>query len=266
MGVMARLLRKLRRALFDADSSFCDMYEDAHARAAAEEYLVHIRRHLHERFGKQRLTIVDAGCQAGRLLIPLAQDGHRLIGIDASGFALRRARRHAQALGLSVELRRGDIGRLRRWVAPSGLDAVVCTEVLYLCEEYRTLLRLLADSVKPGGLLFVSHRPSLYYMACALRQGEFEQASSLMRRTEGPSPHSGYHNWQTQEQLGELYREANARVLDCYPVDYEEVQLNLAQPLDPEVKRLLDSADHTDSTFRIPSYFFVVAQKTRDMR
>ena len=165
---MARLLRKTLRALFNYDPAFCDMYADAHAKAAAAEYLGHIQRHLRDQFGEQRLTILDAGCQTGRFLIPLAKQGHRLIGIDASRFSLRRARQHAARASVSVEIHKGDLANLRRWIAPRSLDVVLCLEVLYLCQNYRELLRLLAESVKPGGLLCVSHRPTHYYVAAAL--------------------------------------------------------------------------------------------------
>jgi len=257
---MAQLLRKLRRALLNYDPSFCDMYEDEHARAAAAEYLDHIRRRLRERFGDQKLSILDAGCQAGRLLIPLAEDGHRLIGVDTSGFALRRASQHAKDRNLSVELHRGDIAKLRRWIAPSSLDAVVCTEVLYLCQDHRDLLQLLADLVKPGGLLLISHRPTLYYVASAIRQGKLDQVASVIHRTEGPSPDGAYHNWQTQEQLAELYRSLNLPLLGCYPVDHARYQFDLAQIAD-EVKQILDPVRDTDSMLRIPAYVLVVAQK-----
>lgn len=258
---MAKLLRKLNRAVFNYDPSFCDMHDDGHARAAAEEYLAHIRRHLRERFSDQTLSILDAGCQAGRLLVPLAQDGHRLIGVDTSGFALRRARRHAQERRLSVLLHKGSIAKLRSWVRPSSLDAVVCTEVLYLYRDYRTLLALLADSVKSGGLLLISHRPTVFYVASALRQGRADQAASVIRRTEGPSPDGKYHNWQTQEQLAELYRSLNLTLLGCYPVDHARVPLDLSTVTEAEVKRLLEPAYESDSTFRIPAYLLVVAQK-----
>ncbi|MBI3319777.1 MAG: methyltransferase domain-containing protein, partial [Candidatus Omnitrophica bacterium] len=250
---MAQLLRKLKRALFDYDPSFCDMHDDPKARAVAVEYLGHIRNHLHQRFSDQRLTILDAGCQAGRLLIPLAQDGHQLIGLDTSAFGLRRARRHAATLRLSVQLHRGDIAQMRRWIAPGSLDVVICAEVLYLCPNYRALLELLAESLKPGGLLIVSHRPALYYLACAMLRGNPEQAVSVARRREGPSPDADYHNWQTEEDLAELYRALKLDLLGCYPIDARPSRLDLSAASDDEVKRLLKPAHDGDSTFRIPT-------------
>ena len=263
---MAQLLRKTLRALFNVDPSFCDMYEDADSRLAASEYLEHVRRHLRERFGDRHLSILDAGCQAGRLLIPLAQDGHRLMGIDTSMFALRRARQHAQEAAVSVELHRGNIARLRRWAPPSSLDVVICTEVLYLCEAYHQLLEALAASVKPGGLLFISHRATLYYVASAMARGHPEQASAMLRRSEGASPDGAYHNWQTQEQLVELYRALPVRLLACYPVGYVPRQADLSTTTDEMVKQFLAPMHQGDSTFRVPTYLLAVSQKTDPAR
>jgi len=258
---MQKLLRKLKRAMMDSDPSFCDMYEDAHSRQAAQEYLSHIRPALKDAFGDKTLTILDAGCQAGRLLIPLAQDGHRLIGVDTSGFALRRARRHAEQLHVSVELHEGNLSRLRRWVSPVSLDVVICTEVLYLCPDYRQLLKLLADSLKPGGLLCASHRPVAFYAGAALKRGDAEMASSVLRRSEGPSPDGAYHNWQTRQQLEALYQEAGAAVLRCEPVDHTSMALDLSHVDDAGVIQLLNSWHQADSTYRIPQYVLMIAQR-----
>lgn len=258
---MAQLLRKLRRAVFNYDPSFCDMYQDAHARTAAEEYLSHIRRHLHEQFGDRKLDILDAGCQAGRLLIPLAEEGHHLIGVDTSGFALRRAHQHAKDRHLSVPLYRGNIASLRRWVRPASLDAVLCLEVLYLCEDHRELLRLLADSVKVGGLVCISHRPASFYVADALAQGKRDLAVAIAHSQEGPTLDSRYHNWQTEQELTDLYQSHSLRTLGCYPVDHAIVELNLSSVTDPDISQLLTSAHTANSTYRIPAYLLVVAQK-----
>ena len=260
---MAQLIRKILRAVFNHDPSFCDMHEDAGAHLASEEYLGHIRRHLAERFSNRRLSILDAGCQAGRLLIPLAQDGHRLIGIDTSQFALRRLRAHLRQLTLTARLQCGNIGKIRRWVPPASLDVVVCTEVLYLCRDSEKLLPLLADSLKPGGLLCISHRPTLYYVASALQRGQPEVAASLAARTEGRSPDGEYHNWQTRAQIEELYRSLGLNVLGCYPIRTVNTRLDLSPAVASGVRQLLKECRETDSSFRIPTYLLAIAEKAR---
>ena len=257
--MITQFWRKLLRALWNHDPSYCDMYEDAHARAVATEYLTPIRRHLQERFGTRPLSVLDAGCQSGRVLIPLAQAGHAMIGIDASAFALRRARAHARTHRLTVRWIRGDIANLRRWIAPASLDAVVCTEVLYLCRNYRTVLQRFTEVLKPGGLLFVSHRPSLYYVALAVAHGHFQHADALLAQDEGLSTDGTYHNWQTPAQLAALYRGLHLTGIDTYPIDCSATRLDLA-PASDEVRRFLASAKTSDSLFRIPTYLLVVAQ------
>ncbi|MBI4343855.1 MAG: class I SAM-dependent methyltransferase [Candidatus Omnitrophica bacterium] len=251
---MTQLLRKLRRAVLNQDPSFCDMHEDPGSRATGEEYLALLRPHLPGR----HLTILDAGCQAGRLLLPLAQDGHELIGVDTSGFALRRAAAHAKAQGRALRLHRGGIAGLRRWVPAGSCDAVVCTEVLYLCRDYRQLLRLLAESLKPRGLLAVSHRAAAYYTSVAIAKGQTEFASQLARRREGRSTDGEYHNWQTPDDLRALYRELGLSWRGCYPIREKRVALEL-KPADEAVKALLGPAAD-GGMFRIPEYWFVIAQ------
>lgn len=258
---MAQFLRKLKRALFNYDPSFCDMYEDARAKAAATEYLGHIQHHIREQFGEQPLTILDAGCQAGRFLIPLAQQGHRLIGVDTSGFALRRTRQHAKRLALSVDMHEGNIAHVRRWVEPHSVDVVLCLEVLYLCENYRELLRLLAESLRPGGLLCVSHRPPLYYVASALRRHKPKEALAMLQRSEGLSPDGAYHNWQDQTQLMEWYRREELKWLACYPVDHVELTIEPESIKEPLVLRAISGASPRQDTIRVPSYLLAIAQQ-----
>lgn len=259
--LMHKLLRKLKRAVLDNDPSFCDMYEDAHSRQAAQEYLSHIRPALKDTFGDKTLAMLDAGCQAGRLLIPLAQDGHKLVGVDTSGFALRRAQRHAQQFNVHVELHKGNIAQLRRWVSPVSLDVVICTEVLYLCRDHRALLKLLADSVKPGGLLCISHRPTVFYAGTALKRGDEAMASSVLTRTEGPSPDGTYHNWQNEAHLEALYQEAGAALLRCKPVDHTPMELDLSAARDQNLSQLFDPLHESGSVYRIPQYVLVIAQR-----
>ncbi len=254
-------VRKALRAVVNYDPSFCDMYADAGSQTAARDYLTHLQHHLRECFGDRPLTILDAGCQAGRFLIPLAQAGHWLIGIDRSGFAVRRASRHARTLNLTVDLHAGDLAAVRRWVKPSSVDVALCLEVLYLCPNYRELMKLLIDSVKPGGMVAISHRPTEYYLFAALERNQWAAATELATRTNGPSPEGEYHNWFTDAQLRELYAQMRLRVLGCYAVDeHAPVSLDLSH-VNGDVTRLLSPMRSADGLFHIPQYRLVIAQK-----
>lgn len=52
---------------------------------------------------KQKGTIVDLGCGTGRVTIPLAQQGHKLIGVDLHEGMLNQAREKTANNSLSVE-------------------------------------------------------------------------------------------------------------------------------------------------------------------
>lgn len=51
--------------------------------------------------GQAKGPVLEVGCGSGRLLLPLAQAGHRLTGIDLSGLALDAARAKLEAAGLT---------------------------------------------------------------------------------------------------------------------------------------------------------------------
>lgn len=260
---MRRPIRKLLRAVFNTDPDFYDMYGDEPTRAAGEEYLRTIKLYLERQFGQSKLDILDAGCQAGRLLIPLAQAGHHMIGIDTSGFSLRRTRRHAKASGLSPTLYRTGISNIRRRIPPSSLDAVISTEVLYLCRDHKRLLDLLAESVKPGGLLFISHRPRIYYIARALEKKRVDLAVEITQRSDGISPEGQYHNWQTPEELSDIYLEHRLKVLECLAVQHTQVAIDPSTRMESEIKQMLDPLHTGDSAFWIPTYLLVIARRPK---
>jgi trans-aconitate methyltransferase len=98
-------------------------------------------------------------------------------------------------------------------------DIVVCAEVLYLCREYRQILRALAGTVRPGGLLCVSHRPKFYYLLEALKQYDLTSAAAVASHSEGPFRDAAYYNWQTADELRQLYASMGLQWVACYPID-----------------------------------------------
>ena len=215
---MNRRLRKLLRAVADRDPDYYDMYDDANERLFAQLYLTRILRHAEAAGIRPPAEALEAGCQAGRLAIPLAQHGFHVTGVDASGFALRRARAHAQAAGIRAQWRRGDFVRLLKR-RPQRYDLAVCAEVVYLSPRYRDMLRSLREAVRPGGLVCVSHRPQLYYLYEALRHEDHATALEVLRRREGRFRDHAYVNWQTEEELRALYAEAGLEWVAHYPID-----------------------------------------------
>ena len=62
--------------------------------------------------GLARITggpILELGCGTGRVAVPLALDGHAVVGLDRSSAMLERADRRARAVGAGVRLVEGDM-------------------------------------------------------------------------------------------------------------------------------------------------------------
>ena len=215
---MHKTLRKLLRVVADHDPDYYDMYADGNEALFAQLYLARILRHVEAAGIRPPARVLDVGCQAGRLAIPLAARGFDVTAVDTSLFALRRARRHAQAAGVGVRWVRGDILRVLDR-GPQAFDVIVCAEVLYLSPQYRRILERLAGAARPGGLVCVSHRPLLYYLYEALRFQDAPSALSVLRRREGPCNGAAYVNWQTEEDLRALYRDAGLAWVTAYAID-----------------------------------------------
>jgi SAM-dependent methyltransferase len=103
--------------------------------------------------------ILDAGCGTGRLLVPLARDGHRVLGIDRSAAMLARAAwrlsRGARAARGRAMLARADLGDLP---AGTGRFALVIAafHTVQHCESDAELLAFLRGARRaliPGGWL-----------------------------------------------------------------------------------------------------------------
>lgn len=53
--------------------------------------------------------ILELGCGSGRVGVPLAADGHRVVGLERSPAMLERARARALRAGVEIELHEGDL-------------------------------------------------------------------------------------------------------------------------------------------------------------
>ena len=220
---MQKVVRKLLRAVAGYDPAYYDMYADSNEAFFARLYLARMLRHLREAGLIPPAHILDVGCQTGRLAIPLARHGFQVTGVDTSGFALRRARRHAARAGVSVRWWHGDVLEVLARAANERFDAIVCAEVLYLARNYRAMLEAMAAALRPRGVLFVSHRPSLYYFIEALRHDNLVTARQTLAghegEFEGPFPERGYYNWQDEDDLRALYKSLGLRWVAVYPID-----------------------------------------------
>lgn len=97
------------------------------------------------------LDIVEPGIGTGRVALPLAARGHRLVGVDLSQPMLAACAAKASTLGIAdrVTLERGDATDL-----PCGEDAFdlgLFASLLYLVPDWASVLDELARVVHPGG-------------------------------------------------------------------------------------------------------------------
>ncbi|MCO1655135.1 SAM-dependent methyltransferase [Pseudonocardia humida] len=101
--------------------------------------------------------VLDVACGSGRHALDLARDGHRVTGLDVSAEAVGFARAVADAEGLALDLRVGD---MRALPADVRADLAICmgNAFGYLDHEgTRAFLADLAGLVVPGGALVLDY-------------------------------------------------------------------------------------------------------------
>jgi SAM-dependent methyltransferase len=115
---------------------------------------------LRRLIGDNKLRILEVFCGHGRILLPLATDGHVITGIDLSatflGILEQRVSKLPEAIGNSITLIRGDA------VAgnyPTGFDLVIlggnCLYELGTPEDQEACIRNAAQALRPGGYLWL---------------------------------------------------------------------------------------------------------------
>lgn len=93
--------------------------------------------------------VLDVGAGTGRVAIPLAAHGCRVVAIDVSAAMLDRLREKSKALALHAVV--GEAHAL-----PFGadvVDAIILARLLYLVEEWRDALDEAVRVLRPGGVL-----------------------------------------------------------------------------------------------------------------
>ena len=265
---MHNVARKLLRAVANYDPAYYDMYADPNEAFFARLYVERIARAAADAGIHPPSTLLDAGCQTGRLAIPFATFGFQVTGIDTSGFALRRAQHHARAAGVEAMWVQGDLMQVLRRQPVRQYDIVVCAEVIYLAQDIRAMAQVLSDAVRPGGLLCISHRPVSYYLIEALRHGDLATARRVVEQREGhfegPFPERGEYNWQDEADLRRLYRELGLGEVALYPIDRCAwlSGVNVSQLTEAEREAWLELELRTDDPSALCSrYVLVIATK-----
>jgi len=127
------------------------------------------------------LDILELGAGTGRVTIPLARDGHRVVAIDRAPAMLARLETRVAALPAAarerVEIVRGDLcgfevprlrtprgRRARRF--PLAIAAFNVLEHLYTRGEFETCLRRVAAHLAPGGVFaFDVQLPDMHWLS-----------------------------------------------------------------------------------------------------
>jgi SAM-dependent methyltransferase len=142
--------------LYDADPHVAELYDATENRTDDLEFL---RRLVS---GKGPLRILEAFCGTGRLLIPLAMDGHTVIGMDASRVMLARAGSKAAAAPAPVRAR---IALTERNVLhggwPGPVDLVIlagnCFYELATPEDQEACICMARECLGAGGRVYVDN-------------------------------------------------------------------------------------------------------------
>jgi SAM-dependent methyltransferase len=151
--------------------------------------------------------VLELACGTGRVSIPIAREGIRVVGLDRSDAMLDLARRKSQGLE-NVSWLQGDMANFHV-EERFGLVFIPYRSFLHLATvaEQKACLRCIHDHLVPGGRLALNFwNPDLVRMG--LRMAEGAAASTLMAEGEGSS--SGRIRWsvasygRAEQQLDEL--------------------------------------------------------------
>src|SRR5271155_2470074 len=100
------------------------------------------------------LRILDIGCGGGILCEPLARLGASVVGVDPSGSNIAVAQQHSARSGLNIDYRNTTVEALSE--AGESFDVVLAMEVVEHVTDVGLFVELAAETVKPGGLMFIA--------------------------------------------------------------------------------------------------------------
>lgn len=100
-------------------------------------------------------TVLDVGCGAGLLSEAMARDAAIVTGIDLGEDVIKVAKDHAEIQRVMVDYQCIAAESIAQ-SHPEQFDVVTCMEMLEHVPDPAAIIKACADSLKPGGKLFVS--------------------------------------------------------------------------------------------------------------
>ncbi|MGH2561471.1 MAG: methyltransferase domain-containing protein [Thermomicrobiales bacterium] len=140
------------RTVWDGRAAAWDEMSEANARAP--DRVQDLRRTDEALRLAPGSVVLDAGCGAGQFAIAFAEMGCRVTGVDLAPEMIARARAHAEARGVEVNWRVGEVGALSDPLAV--YDAIHARMVLLFVPDVPAALREFRRVLKPGGRLYAS--------------------------------------------------------------------------------------------------------------
>jgi SAM-dependent methyltransferase len=95
--------------------------------------------------------VVDLGCGTGSIAVLLAEQGHRVTGLDAAPLMIAAAAAKAARHAVDLDLRLGDATAPE--LAPASYDVVLARHVVWALPDTEATLRGWVDLLTPGGRL-----------------------------------------------------------------------------------------------------------------
>ena len=100
--------------------------------------------------------VLDLGCGAGFLAIPLAEQGAQVLGLDQSEAAIEQAQAQAALRGCAQHFEGRVANVLGADIKPESFDIVILADVVEHVKEYSELLKTATWALKPGGYALIS--------------------------------------------------------------------------------------------------------------
>ena len=213
-----------------AYETFASVYDLFMEQVEYDEWLDHIHA-VWEKYGIAPKTILDLGCGTGSILLPLAQEGFDVIGVDLSSEMLTEADHKAMEAGISVRLACQDMTELDLGEQADCILSL-CDCMNYLTEEGQlaAAFRRIAAHMKPESiLLFDISDPELSMVTITGCEVSFDRSVCNV-----------YYSTDKQryDKVGEAFTRASGRIRSL-------MARRLSWRVAPELRFMLDRSVDT---------------------